>query len=292
MATTSRWSRSASPTSAGTTYVLMGTPKPRGALRRLTEPALPFRLLGAAARGRSADRRRPDPAPEGASHDHRSDRDRGDRWLAVALAVAVHHFGPRLRRPRCVPATSAGGSCSRSSPARCRHARSTPRCDWRAPRTRRSSRCSWRRVPLHLPLDAPLPRQSTWRCRCQEAIEQRADRFGVPVDSRIERGRTYRHALRQTIANERFDRIVIAAAADGSPGFDADDVAWLLDNGPGEIVVLRPERGGRASAPRAAPRRAVGRPRPRRAAHVAPRRRAAGAGLALVSGGCGTASSR
>jgi two-component system sensor histidine kinase KdpD len=31
----------------GTTYVLMGTPQPRGALRRLTSPALPFRLLSA-----------------------------------------------------------------------------------------------------------------------------------------------------------------------------------------------------------------------------------------------------
>jgi two-component system sensor histidine kinase KdpD len=30
----------------GTTYVLMGTPKPRSALRRLTQRALPFRLLG------------------------------------------------------------------------------------------------------------------------------------------------------------------------------------------------------------------------------------------------------
>ena len=29
----------------GTTYVLMGTPKPRSALRRMTEPALPYRLL-------------------------------------------------------------------------------------------------------------------------------------------------------------------------------------------------------------------------------------------------------
>jgi two-component system, OmpR family, sensor histidine kinase KdpD len=29
----------------GTTYVLMGTPKPRGAFRRLTQPALPYRLL-------------------------------------------------------------------------------------------------------------------------------------------------------------------------------------------------------------------------------------------------------
>ncbi len=30
----------------GTTYVLMGPPKPRSAMRRLTQPALPFRLLG------------------------------------------------------------------------------------------------------------------------------------------------------------------------------------------------------------------------------------------------------
>jgi two-component system sensor histidine kinase KdpD len=29
----------------GTTYVLMGTPKPRNALRRMTKPALPYRLL-------------------------------------------------------------------------------------------------------------------------------------------------------------------------------------------------------------------------------------------------------
>ena len=29
----------------GTTYILMGTPKPRGAFRRLTQPALPYRLL-------------------------------------------------------------------------------------------------------------------------------------------------------------------------------------------------------------------------------------------------------
>ena len=30
----------------GTTYVLMGTPAPRGAVRRLMQPALPFRLIG------------------------------------------------------------------------------------------------------------------------------------------------------------------------------------------------------------------------------------------------------
>ena len=56
------------------------------------------------------------------------------------------------------------------------------------------------RVSLDLPLDAPLPRQSGLAIPLQEAIEQRAAKFGVPVDARVERGRTYRHALRQTSA--------------------------------------------------------------------------------------------
>jgi hypothetical protein len=96
------------------------------------------------------------------------------------------------------------------------------------------------RVPRHLPLDAALPRQSGMAIATQEAIEQRAAAFGVPVDARVERGRTTRHALRQAIDGERHDRIVIAAAAHGAPGFAPDDVAWLLANAPGEIVVLRP----------------------------------------------------
>jgi hypothetical protein len=96
------------------------------------------------------------------------------------------------------------------------------------------------RVSLDLPLDSALPHQCSMAMPLLEAIEQRATEAAVPVDSRIERGRNRRHALRQAIAEERFDRIVIAAASDGSPGFDAEDVAWLLDNAPGEIVVLRP----------------------------------------------------
>jgi nucleotide-binding universal stress UspA family protein len=96
------------------------------------------------------------------------------------------------------------------------------------------------RVPLTLPLDSSLPRQAAVCLPLQEAIEQRAAAFGVPVDARVERGRTYRHALRQTFATERFERIVMAAATDGGPGFGPDDVAWLLATAPGEIVVLRP----------------------------------------------------
>jgi hypothetical protein len=106
------------------------------------------------------------------------------------------------------------------------------------------------RVSLHLPLDTPLPRQSAIAIPLQEAIEQRATRFGVPVDARIERGRSYRHALRQTMAHERFDRIVIAAAVHGQHGFVTDDVAWLLDNAQDvEIVVLRPSEEERLAPP-------------------------------------------
>jgi hypothetical protein len=98
------------------------------------------------------------------------------------------------------------------------------------------------RVSLHLPLDTPLPRQSAIAIPLQEAIEHHALTFGIPVDARIERGRTYRHALRETILSERYDRIVIAAAAEGHPGFNAEDVAWLLENAPGEIIVVRPDQ--------------------------------------------------
>ena len=96
------------------------------------------------------------------------------------------------------------------------------------------------RVSLDLPLDTPLPRQCSVGLPLLETIEQHATEAGIPVDSRIERGRNRRHALRQAIADERFDRIVVAAASNGSPGFNADDIAWLLDHAQGEVLVLRP----------------------------------------------------
>jgi hypothetical protein len=39
------------------------------------------------------------------------------------------------------------------------------------------------------------------------------------------------------MANERFDRIVVAA---GDEGFSAEDVAWLLTHAEDEVIVLRP----------------------------------------------------
>lgn len=94
-------------------------------------------------------------------------------------------------------------------------------------------------VALRLPLDTPLTRQCGEALPLLEAIEQRATTLGVPVDSRIERGRNIRHALRELITHERYDRIVVAASPRG--GFDTSNVAWLLDHAPGEILVLRPD---------------------------------------------------
>ena len=106
------------------------------------------------------------------------------------------------------------------------------------------------KVPMHMPLDAPLPRQCTEGMPLLETIEQRAFAAGVPVDARIERGRTQRHALREAIAHERFDRIVVAAAMGRSEGFQSDEIAWLLDHAPGEVVVIRPAGDDRVSTRR------------------------------------------
>ncbi|HEU4703305.1 MAG TPA: universal stress protein [Conexibacter sp.] len=96
------------------------------------------------------------------------------------------------------------------------------------------------KVPMHLPLDTPLPRQSDRAITLLETVEQRAHRVGVPVDARIERGRDPRHALREMLDHEHYDRIVLPAATNGDDGFTADQTAWLLNHAPGEIVVLRP----------------------------------------------------
>jgi hypothetical protein len=96
------------------------------------------------------------------------------------------------------------------------------------------------RVPMHLPLDAALPVQCDRALPLLEAIEQRAARSGVRVDSRIERGRSYRHAIREMIEHETFDTTVVTAADSGTAGLLPDEISWLLENVPGEIIVIRP----------------------------------------------------
>jgi hypothetical protein len=95
-------------------------------------------------------------------------------------------------------------------------------------------------VPMALALDTPMPRQCTRAFELQEAIEQRATAAGVPVDGRIGPGRTVRHALRELMESEHYERIVVAAATARTDGLRSADVAWLLEHAPGEVVVLRP----------------------------------------------------
>jgi hypothetical protein len=108
-------------------------------------------------------------------------------------------------------------------------------------------------VPHHLSLESPAPvRQSEAALPVLELIEQRALRAGVPVDSRIERGRSHRHALSALVEHERYDTLVVPARTSTSDGFEPADVAWLLENAPGEVLVLRTGDALRAPRPSAA----------------------------------------
>ena len=64
-------------------------------------------------------------------------------------------------------------------------------------------------VPKQLPLDCSIPAEAAKAMPMLEAIEQRATAQGVGVDSRIERGRSYRHALARLLDRESFDRVVV-----------------------------------------------------------------------------------
>jgi len=95
-------------------------------------------------------------------------------------------------------------------------------------------------VPKRLPLDCAIPAEAAKAMSMLEAIEQRATAQGVSVDSRIERGRSSRHALARLLARETFDRVVVPAAAGAGAELSGDDLAWLLEKAPAEVLILRP----------------------------------------------------
>lgn len=95
-------------------------------------------------------------------------------------------------------------------------------------------------VPWTLPLDSALPRQSGVGMPLLEAIEQRAAAEGIPVDSRVQAGRTYRHALERLLAREQFDRVIISASESLRTGLSAADLLSLLRHTNAEVMILRP----------------------------------------------------
>ena len=96
-------------------------------------------------------------------------------------------------------------------------------------------------VPLQLPLDCPLPKEAAAAMAMLEAIEQRAAAQEVEVDARIERGRTYRHALERLLDEEELRPR--RRPRPGQPAARAsrgDDLVWLLRSAPAEVLILRP----------------------------------------------------
>ena len=80
-----------------------------------------------------------------------------------------------------------------------------------------------------------------------EAIEQRAAAQGVPVDARIERGRSYRHALERLL--ERGDlrpRRRPGDARPAPPASRATTSSGCCEKAPAEVLILRPGARGPA----------------------------------------------
>ncbi len=101
------------------------------------------------------------------------------------------------------------------------------------------------RVPLRYSEESPLVEEVELALPLLEAVEHAAHRAGVPVDARIEKGRTPTHALKRLWEVEAFDRVIAPAPDGNGGGFTLKDVTWILANAPGETLVLK-------SAPHAA----------------------------------------
>jgi hypothetical protein len=98
-------------------------------------------------------------------------------------------------------------------------------------------------IPLEQPEDAPMQQQVGVAMPLLEAVEHAALRAGVPVDARIESGRTPIHALQRLWGVERFDRIIVPAPAGRRAGFTPKDLTWMLTNAPSQTLILRPDPG-------------------------------------------------
>ena len=109
-------------------------------------------------------------------------------------------------------------------------------------------------VPLRYDEESPLRDQVAIAMPLLEAVEQAALEAGIPVDARIEKGRTLTHALKRLWEAEDFDRIVAPASPNGR-GFTEKELAWLLTHAPSETLVLKPDPAAAVPAPKAGRRR-------------------------------------
>jgi len=102
-------------------------------------------------------------------------------------------------------------------------------------------------LPRSLAEDAPATQEVTLAMPLLEAVELEALKAGVPVDARIEKGRTPVHALSRLWEVEPFDRVIAPAPAGHAAGFTPKDLTWILTHAPIEALVLRPGPAQRPS---------------------------------------------
>jgi hypothetical protein len=102
-------------------------------------------------------------------------------------------------------------------------------------------------VPRRYSETSPLAAEVGVALPLLEAVERAAVRAGVPVDARIEKGRSLSHALRLLWEAEDFDRIVAPATLQG--GLTTKDLSWLLEHAPAETLVLKPEGSPTTTTP-------------------------------------------
>lgn len=100
-------------------------------------------------------------------------------------------------------------------------------------------------VPMRVSLEAAQPRHVRKAMPLLDEVEARAHQRGVPVNSSIEPGRSYRHALKNAFSRGEFERVIVAAASNAGGGFDSDDIAWMLDHTSTELLVLKAAPGSR-----------------------------------------------
>ena len=223
----------------GTTYIMVGESLPPRGLARLREP-LPQRLMRATP-----------PGVDVRIVAHRGRKEERDviEHVLVGVALAAR---PRRRLPDrpLAPARQALRAAATRSTRSC--------CPSPAPRSRAAPLDAALRLaraedatlmPAYLAAGAQAACRSSARSPARparampmlEAIEQRATAQGVPVDARIERGRSYRHALERLLEHEtvRPGR----RPGDRRPartGLSGDDLVWLLQKAPAEVLILRP----------------------------------------------------
>ena len=96
-------------------------------------------------------------------------------------------------------------------------------------------------VPLQLPLECAMPeRGGHGRCRCWRRSNSAPAPRGwrsTPASSAAAPTATRSSACS---TRRRFDRVVVAAHANGGEGLSGDDLVWLLRKAPAEVLILRP----------------------------------------------------